>query len=135
MVSGLFALVLLASLAGSALAAEAAKKEVPKPTGQFTQWFPWMGADPDAPEASEAVLAQMGTVINQTKTVGGETLTLNGALWEGDSVHLSFHESAAPDPIYGPADSDLQPKGLPDFGQSKGTSWEKDRSLAGQAPG
>lgn len=90
LISGLFALVLLASLAGSALAAEAAKKEVPKPTGQFTQWFPWMGADPDAPEASEAVLAQMGTVINQTKTVGGETLTLNGALWEGDSVHLSF---------------------------------------------
>ena len=90
MVPGLFALVLLASLSCTALAAEAAKKEVPKPTGQFTQWFPWMGADPDAPEASEAVLAQMGTVINQTKTVGGETLTLNGALWEGDSVHLSF---------------------------------------------
>ena len=40
LVPGLFALVLLASLSCTALAAEAAKKEVPKPTGQFTQWFP-----------------------------------------------------------------------------------------------
>ena len=38
---------------------------------------------------------------------------------------FKFHESAAPDPIYGPADSDLQPKGLPDFGQSKGITSEK----------
>lgn len=89
LISGLFALVLLASLICTVFAAEV-KAEVPKPAGRFSQWFPWMGADPDAPETSEAVLAKMGTVINQTKTVGGETLTLNGAVWEGDAVHLSF---------------------------------------------
>ena len=90
LISGLFALVLLASLAGSALAAEEVKKEAPKPAGQFSQWFSDMGVNPEDPKASEAVLAKMGTVINQTKTVGGETLTLNGALWEGNAVHLSF---------------------------------------------
>lgn len=90
MISGLFALVLLASLAGSALAAEDAKKEAPKPAGQFSQWFSDMGVNPENPKASEAVLAKMGTVIKQTKTVGGETLTLNGAVWDGGSVRLSL---------------------------------------------
>ena len=91
--SGLFALVLLASLSCAALAAEPkakTEKAAPKPSGQFTQWFPWLGSDPKAPEASEAVLARMGTAIQQTKTVGGETLTLNGAVWEGNSVSLSL---------------------------------------------
>lgn len=46
--------------------------------------------DPEAPETTEAVLASMGTVIQQTKTAGKETLTLNGAVWEGNSVHLSL---------------------------------------------
>lgn len=90
LISGLFALVLLASLAGSALAAEEAKKEAPKPAGQFSQWFSEMGVNPEDPKASEAVLVKMGTVINQTKTVGGETLTLNGAVWDGGSVRLSL---------------------------------------------
>ena len=90
LISGLFALVLLASLAGSALAAEDAKKESPKPAGQFSQWFSNMGVNPEDPKASEAVLAKMGTVINQTKTVGGETLTLNAAVWDGGSVRLSL---------------------------------------------
>jgi len=49
-----------------------------------------MGVDPEAPETSEAVLASMGTVINQTKTVGNETLTLNGAVWDGSTVQLSL---------------------------------------------
>ena len=89
LISGLFALVLLASLAGSALAAEDAKKESPKPVGQFSQWFSNMGVNPEDPKASEAILASMGTVIQQTKTVGKETLTLNAAVWEGNSVHLS----------------------------------------------
>lgn len=100
MISGLLALALLASLSCAALAAEPAKTaektaktaagETAKPAGQFSRWFPWLGADPAAPEASEAVLAKMGTVINQTKTAGGETLTLNAAVWEGDSVQLSL---------------------------------------------
>ncbi|WP_297312543.1 DUF4179 domain-containing protein [uncultured Oscillibacter sp.] len=93
LISGLFALVLLASLAGSALAAETkAKTEsaAAKPAGQFSQWFSNMGVNPEDPKASEAVLAKMGTVINQTKTVGGETLTLNGAVWDGGSVRLSL---------------------------------------------
>ena len=90
LISGLFALVLLASLSCAALAAEPKAEKVPKPAGQFSQWFPWLGTDPGAPEASEAVLARMGTAIQQTKTVGGETLTLNGAVWEGSSVRLSL---------------------------------------------
>ncbi len=91
LIAGLFALVLLASLAGSALAAEPkAEKTASKPAGQFSQWFPGMGVNPEDPEASEAVLARMGTAIQQTKTVGGETLTLNGAVWEGRSVCFSL---------------------------------------------
>lgn len=35
-------------------------------------------------------MASMGTVIQQTKTAGKETLTLNGAVWEGNSAHLSL---------------------------------------------
>lgn len=89
--SGLFALVLLASLSCAALAAEPkAEKTASKPAGQFSQWFSNMGVNPEDPKASEAVLAKMGTVINQTKTVGGETLTLNGAVWDGGSVRLSL---------------------------------------------
>lgn len=94
--SGLFALVLLASLAGSALAAEPkTEKAAAKPAAQFTQWFPWLGSDPKAPEASEALLARMGTVINQTKTAGGETLTLGGAVWDGGAAYLSFTAKSA----------------------------------------
>ena len=35
----------------------------------------------------------------------------------GPSLHAvrGFHEPAAPDPIYGPAGSNLQPKSFPDF--------------------
>lgn len=93
LISGLLALTLLASLSCAALAAEPkakTEKAAAKPSTQFSQWFSWLGADPENPESSEAVLAKMGTVINQTKTVGGETLTLNGAVWNGDSVQLSL---------------------------------------------
>ncbi len=88
--SGLFALVLLASLSCAALAAEPKAEKAAKPAGQFSQWFPGMGVNPEDPEASEAVLARMGTAIQQTKTVSGETLTLNGAVWEGRSVRFSL---------------------------------------------
>ena len=102
MVSGLLGLALAASLTGTALAAEpktaktteetskTAAAETAKPAGQFSRWFPEMGVNPEAPKASEAVLAQMGTAIRQTKTVGGETLTLNGAVWDGGLVQLSL---------------------------------------------
>ena len=89
LLSGLFALTLLASLAGSALAAEA-KTEAPKPAGPFSQWFSRLGVNARAPKASEEVLARMGTVIKQTKTVGGVTVTLNAALWDGTDLWLSF---------------------------------------------
>lgn len=98
--SGLLSLVLAASLTGTALAAETAKTtgetaktaaaETPKPAGPFSRWFAEMGVNPEDPKASEAVLASMGTVIQQAKTVGKETLTLNAAVWEGNSVHLSL---------------------------------------------
>lgn len=100
MVSGLLGLALAASLTGTALAAETAKTtvetaktaaaETAKPAGPFSRWFSNMGVSPEDPEMTEAVLASMGTVIQQTKTVGKETLTLNAAVWEGNSVHLSL---------------------------------------------
>lgn len=89
LISGLLALTLLASLSCAALAAEP-KKEAPKPAGQFSQWFSRLGTDPKAPKASEEVLARMGTVIKQTKTVGGVTVTLNAAVWDGTDLWLSF---------------------------------------------
>lgn len=59
-------------------------------TGQFSQWFPGRGVNPNAPETSEAVLSDTGTVIGQSVTVEGETVTLNAALWDGSSVWLSL---------------------------------------------
>ncbi len=83
LISGLFALALVASLSCAALAAEGTA-----PKGQFSQWFPQLGADAAAPESSEAVLANMGTVIRQSKTAGGATATLYAALWDGETVRL-----------------------------------------------
>ncbi len=100
LVTGLLSLTLAASLTGTALAAETAKTteetsktaaaETAKPAGPFSQWFPRFEVNPEDPTASEAVLAKMGTAIQQTKTVGGETLTLNGAVWDGGLVQLSL---------------------------------------------
>ena len=59
-------------------------------TGQFTQWFPYMGVNPEAPDQSEEVLTRMGTVIQQSQTVGDTTVTLNAAVWDGEYVWLSF---------------------------------------------
>lgn len=96
--SGLLGLTLAASLAGGALAAEPKRAEAAAETakaetsaaGPFSRWFSDMGVDPEDPKASEAVLASMGTVINQTRTAGNETLTLNGAVWDGSAVQLSL---------------------------------------------
>lgn len=59
-------------------------------TGQFSQWFPYLGAAPEAPEQSEEVLTRTGTVIQQSQTVGDATVTLNAAVWDGNDVWLSF---------------------------------------------
>lgn len=59
-------------------------------TGQFSQWFPRMGADPRDPEISEEVLSRTGTAIEQTQTVDGVTAALNAAVWDGNYLHLSL---------------------------------------------
>ncbi len=59
-------------------------------TGQFSQWFPRMGVDPRDPEVSEEVLSRTGTAIEQSRTVGNETATLNAAIWDGEYVRLSL---------------------------------------------
>ena len=93
LVSGLLSLTLAASLTGTALAAEgkAAKAETrTEAAGQFSRWFPRFERDPNAPGAVEAVLAKMGTAVKQSKTAGGVTATLNGALWDGDTLRMSL---------------------------------------------
>lgn len=59
-------------------------------TGQFSQWFPWLGVNPDAPEASEDVMARMGTVIGQSQTADNMTVTLHAAVWDGETLRLSM---------------------------------------------
>ena len=59
-------------------------------TGQFSRWFPMLGANPKAPELSEDVLTRMGTVIEQSQTVDGATVTLYAAVWDGNDVWLSM---------------------------------------------
>ena len=59
-------------------------------TGQFSQWFPRRGVNPQAPNISENVLGRMGTGIEQSHTVGNTTVTLNAALWDGSYVYLSL---------------------------------------------
>ena len=59
-------------------------------TGQFSQWFPGLGTDPAVPEASEDVMSRMGTVIEETRTVNGETLTLNSVVWDGNFLLASI---------------------------------------------
>lgn len=59
-------------------------------TGQFSQWFPWLGVNPDAPEASEDIMARMGTVIEQSRTADDMTVTLHAAVWDGETLRLSM---------------------------------------------
>ena len=59
-------------------------------TGQFSHWFWNMAEDPQAPESSEDLLASMGTVLGQSQTAGGVTVTLNGAIWDGNTLMLSL---------------------------------------------
>ena len=52
----------------------------------------WFGAlvNPYEPEASEDLLASIGTVIGQSQTVDGVTVTLHGALHDGNYFLLSL---------------------------------------------
>lgn len=59
-------------------------------TGQFSQWFWNISEDVRSPEGSESLFAELGTVIGQSQTVDGVTLTLDGALWDGQDLFLSL---------------------------------------------
>lgn len=59
-------------------------------TGQFSQWFRQVAENPAEPEASEELLASIGTVISQSQTVDGITVTLHGAIWDGNTMLLSL---------------------------------------------
>lgn len=59
-------------------------------TGQFSQWFPWLVVNSDAPEASEDIMARMGTVIEQSQTADDMTVTLHAAVWDGETLRLSM---------------------------------------------
>ena len=59
-------------------------------TGQFSDWFRQVAEDPAEPEASEELLSSIGTVIGQSQTVDGVTMTLNGAIWDGNTMLLSL---------------------------------------------
>ncbi len=93
------ALLLLTGLPASALAAEK--------TPSFSSLFPGYADGAKDPKASEAVLAGMGTVIGQSKTVNGVTLTLDGAIWNKDKVLLSFAIEGANIPKDVPSDIHL----------------------------
>ena len=59
-------------------------------TGQFSQWFPRLGVNPEAPETSEEVLSRTGTAIEQSQTVGDTTVTLYAAVWNGTDLWVSM---------------------------------------------
>ena len=58
-------------------------------SGQFSDWF-WNVTDQEDPPAAEDLLASMGTVIDQSQTVNGTTMTLHGAIWDGENLMLSL---------------------------------------------
>lgn len=59
-------------------------------TGQFSDWFWNLSQDVRAPEESQDLFAELGTVIGQSQTVGNVTMTLDGALWDGEHIYLSL---------------------------------------------
>ena len=59
-------------------------------TGQFSDWFWNISQDVRAPEESQDLFAELGTVIGQSQTVGDVTMTLDGALWDGEYLFLSL---------------------------------------------
>ena len=65
-------------------------------TGQFSDWFRQVAEDPVEPQASEELLASIGTAIGQSQTVDGVTMTLNGAIWDGNTMLLSLSVDGVP---------------------------------------
>ena len=57
---------------------------------QYSHWFWNYAENPHFPEQSEDLLASMGTVIDQSQTAGGVTVTLHGALLDTDTILLSL---------------------------------------------
>ena len=59
-------------------------------TGQFSRWFGSISENRLVPEQSEALFAELGTVIGRSQTAGDVTMTLDGALWDGEYLFLSL---------------------------------------------
>lgn len=96
LVCGLGAALLVLTCLPAAMAAEK--------TPSFSSMFPGYADGAKDPKAAEAVLSSMGTVIGQSQTVNGVTLTLDGAIWNKDKILLSFAIDGASIPKDVPSD-------------------------------
>ena len=54
------------------------------------QFSDWLLSTAGNPQGAKEVLASVGTVLGQSQTVNGVTLTLEGAVWNGKLLQLSF---------------------------------------------
>ena len=54
------------------------------------QFSDWLTSAAKSPRAAKDALASTGTVLGQSQTVNGVTLTLEGAVWNGKLLQLSF---------------------------------------------
>ena len=54
------------------------------------QFSDWLLSAAGNPQGAKEVLASVGTVLGQSQTVNGVTLTLEGAVWDGNLLQLSF---------------------------------------------
>ena len=54
------------------------------------QFSDWLTSAAGSQEAAKEALASAGTVLGQSQTVNGVTLTLEGAVWNGKLLQLSF---------------------------------------------
>ena len=54
------------------------------------QFSDWLISAAGNPQGAKEVLASVGTVLGQSQTVNGVTLTLEGAVWNGKLLQLSF---------------------------------------------
>ena len=76
------------------------------------QFSDWLLSAAGNPQGAKEVLASVGTVLGQSQTVNGVTLTLEGAVWNGKLLQLSFGIQGA-----------SIPKGIP-----SGTTLNRDSS-------
>ena len=54
------------------------------------QFSDWLTSAAGSPQAAKEALASAGTVLGQSQTVNGVTLTLEGTVWNGKLLQLSF---------------------------------------------